>query len=63
MSFIVSEEGRSGQTHTEADRETAGQTRPLIYVTHSAPILYENKPPVLCIPLTIPRKFPHREQN
>ena len=63
MSFIISEEGRSQQTHTEADRETAGQNRPLIYVTHSAPIVYENKPPVLYIPLTISPKFPHREHN
>ena len=63
MSLIVSEEGKSPQTHTQADRETAGQTRLLIYVIHSAPILYENKPPVFCIPLTIPRKFLHREQN
>ena len=63
MCSIISEEGRSWQTHREADRETAGQTRPLIYVPHSTPILYENKPPVLCIPITISLKFPHREQN
>ena len=44
--LITSEAGRSRLAHSEADRETAGQTRPLIYVTNSAPILYENKPPV-----------------
>lgn len=32
MLIIMSEEGRSRQTHRETDRETAGQTRPLIYV-------------------------------